>query len=1515
MLNRFQYFNTRTNEWQSIHARYIEGVGDAAHLSNRLGNRRDIVAAINSIIDRPLGLPPGLQQQDPELWDRIDDLITQGGAIWDEETGMLIPSYSWEQIVNDFFDGDLKDFLKRIGMDNVRDAYQDAVQNILRRVDFVPDLLEAVRDVNGREEIWDQQDDDERFMRSLGWLMNNGREFAQGQTIFDVHRDQIDMRITQEEATFSYGMSQWVMTQYDILNSENDGSGSSPTFERPRIQDLTSEENRLWQRDPILLDDNVIVESENELDLGPHIYTHVTEFGQDRTSHRYIDGALIRFSTNVYNNSSAAVPIWVDFTSPGAYGFYHNNSRIFAGNAEHVVSGNIVLQPGWSTFDVVIYLPKGTPSITLGSRIGPVLNTTTRRWEGGQVHQMSAHRGNGRRFSAMEAGINIALDRIGIEVNHAEESDGIVTVREGSIITQVDRIRAFVGENVLNNHNGQWSSLEAAMTLTPGSILFETMNTLISPSNWDEEIHGPIPQGGIPTFNLSTQLLMHDGAINLSANRLMRLGNELHFNTADLTVDWNGITADVMQRVLDPDNRTHSIGIANMLLDTEMFQTTIHNRTIDLLMGNIETVDSRFEHGLHGWLLEWMGHDFNASDQVVERIRAMFGFDPESGEIRMGTLLERFNNFAGTFDSLEAALDIGPNGAGIGATIRNSIINSGVQNLISGTGNNGRELFHGWIFTGGYVLPQEPDENYLAPIGSSPAMQSISGHALWFTTAANRTGITKPILSELVLPTLNGGVIGRQEYTFQVWVRANVVMPVDFRIGILNLPEGNILATVGNEWVKITHTFEFEPLMTIPSPGVPSVPIREYDFSIFIESIIAPNTRIEHHGLMFNQGAILPNWSPSPADTAAQANRINMLGSQMNSRLDDIFSEGHLTPAEKQILRREFETIYFEREDLRRQYVVMRDLEAQIHNDLEPEDEAENARLINPMEKKINISRREIQQRNKEFNFNMTPRSSYHEDDEITPGVRGLEDVFISVADGDAEDHTILERVRHRSLEDGENLDDTYFIRNNDVLGLEQYRFESLWSGLKPYIGDHKDWFIRKEIVDHDDGTSEEIIHNELMPVMEGTSYDVDQEMIREIFNAYFDAKSQLAMAINERLDRKIETTRDEMADISSFLAESRTIWTGENIMNIVSGTELWSQTVNGQLTKNDLGGFLTEEVMREFWADVPYELRSQLSALDNDLRNFEVRTRNSLTNTFRNAGGVNFLQNSVGWNNWAQWTAWQLPESQRSINRVTGMSDTGRSTAIQIHNNTQRGGIWQTVSTTAGQTYTISYLARRSNNVNAGVEILDSDTNNGTGSLIKMQWMPSQFQLNAWEEHIFTFQAFSDRTRIALIADPNANVAFTALMMNVGDTAFAWTPHLTEVYNTNIVMDAGGIEVRQPVTNQPTLVTQMSPTRFAVMTRQASGDNIINTETFRAYEDGVTARNLRSRQSIWIGSGANNGTSNDGLLIQGNTNGGWSFLAHTINMSPEVQDPVPAPRNISSVMDNWLDMEGEIYL
>lgn len=1516
MFHQFQYFNTEEERWKAVEAKYIAGVGDADHLSNRLKNRINIVAAINSIIDRPLGLPPGLQEQDPDLWETIQDMVDGAGATWDPETGMLIPQQSWDDLVNDFFDGEggLNEFLDRLGIDNVRESYDDAVQTILRKIDFVPDLLEAVRGVEGT--VWesDQQDDDERFMRSLSWLMNNGRDFAQGETVFDVHRDQIDMRITQREATFTHGMSMWNATQYDILRPQNYPADKTPIIERPRLQDLTSSNFRLRARETEMVHDGRSITTNRKIDTGEYRFTTVNDFGLDRNYTRYIEGAFVRFSTNIHNDNPTALPVFVDFTASGAFAFYQNNSRLFGGGKEDVVSGNVIFPPGWSTLDVIIYVPEGIPSFSLGATgIGPTLNTLTEKWEGGQVHQMSAHRGDGKRIMAMEAGINVALDRIGIEINQAEQHDGIITIKEGSIITEVDRIRLFVGEELLNQHTGNYNNLESHLALAPGSIILETLNQQVNPSNldWNEDILGPMPP--LPTLNLAANLIMHDGNIRMNSSRLMTLGQSIHMNESTWEVDWSKITGSVMERILDVENNTHLHSMSTLILDSEMFETRVTQRTIDILEGKITDIDSVFKHGVDGWFLSWVGREFDELPQTITHMQALFKFDPETHSIQLGTLIEQFNNFSGGYDSLEAAIDLGPNGAGVGATIRQSIINAGIQNLIGGTGNNGREHLHGWKFTGGYTPPHELPEDY-NNLKSFPLFDSVSGHGLRFLYANNRTGITRPILADLTRPTIasiDGSYVPMlQEYTFQVWIRADVINPISIRVGILNLPGGNVLTSVGREWVKVTHTFSFVPIKDADGKE-----ITKYDFSMLVESFSTLNTQIEHHGLMFNQGAILPNWQPSTADTASQANRINMLGDQMNNKLDNLFSDGNLTPAEKQILRREFETIYYEREDIRKQYMVMRDLANQIHNDLEDEDKEKPTR--NKMEQKLNISDYEMNQINKSYNLRMIKNENNEKDDEwITPDLtsRGLEEVFIESKDGEQENHDELDEVYHLSLEDGEGTDQTYFIRNNDVLGQEQYRFESLWDILEDYIGDHKVPYEVKEVVDHPDGKSEEIIINKMMPVIETTSYDVNQEEIRIAFNTYFDAKSQLAMAINERLDEKIEHTREEMADISSFLAESRTIWTGDSIMNIVSGTELWTDTVNGQLTANDLSGFMTEEVMREFLADIPYELRGELTALDNDIRNLETRTKESTNNLFRNAGGVNFIQNSVGM---VEFEHWKVPNKNNlSVIRSTGMSDMGRNTAFRYSGSwTGDRDMIQILTTTPGQTYSIGFLSRR-HNMNTGftgIHICNVDSEGNRQEEISR--LEASSTIGAWVANEVTFQAKGTRTEIVLRSNNGINIDFTSIMMNVGQIALSWTPHLTEVYSTNVVLDSNGIEVRQSRSSLPTLVTQMSPSRFAVMTRTTSGNNITNIESFRAQGDGLTARNVRVRDSIWLRSG-NDPKSTDGIMITPNA-GGWSFIPSKFDIAEEQTGLSRALKSLKSksIMDNWLDMEGEVYL
>jgi len=293
---------------------------------------------------------------------------------------------------------------------------------------------------------------------------------------------------------------------------------------------------------------------------------------------------------------------------------------------------------------------------------------------------------------------------------------------------------------------------------------------------------------------------------------------------------------------------------------------------------------------------------------------------------------------------------------------------------------------------------------------------------------------------------------------------------------------------------------------------------------------------------------------------------------------------------------------------------------------------------------------------------------------------------------------------------------------------------------------------------------------------------------------------------------------------------------TQEQLGSYAKGTDLTDATTALETTMDDKISKI------DF---TPYALQS---AVD--------QTAIDLTVKFSAGGGINMLNNSVGYNDTKGW------ELTGTIGTVKDSSlsqygyDSGFASTLGVS-----GSIYQMPYTIVDQSYTISFWIRKDEESSTTasaikVTVLDStDT-----EIIVLGKLAGSGVMTEYEKITYTFVATSSKTKIKVDFEQNARGVVSGLMLNIGLVALQWSMAPGELYNTNIKMDKNGITVNNFSDGVEIGRTVMTPEKFAGY-YDIDGSGVIDDsnnspdEAFRVDKDEFIMKKAVVRNEITMGT------------------------------------------------------------
>lgn len=207
-------------------------------------------------------------------------------------------------------------------------------------------------------------------------------------------------------------------------------------------------------------------------------------------------------------------------------------------------------------------------------------------------------------------------------------------------------------------------------------------------------------------------------------------------------------------------------------------------------------------------------------------------------------------------------------------------------------------------------------------------------------------------------------------------------------------------------------------------------------------------------------------------------------------------------------------------------------------------------------------------------------------------------------------------------------------------------------------------------------------------------------------------------------------------------------------------------------------------------------------------------KTANEVNAKFGSSGGINLVNNSIGYGGKDLWVI------NGTVNTVTSeeLEQLGFGSGFETRIG-ESGYIEQTINTATNENYTISFWLKKTVD-NAtdgfiGVELYENgELTTFVGNLAGGGVTTGTANgVNGYELGAYSFKTEYSQVKIRLTFGSGAEGIITGLMMNVGTIPLQWQHANGEVYNTNIQMNLNGLKVISSVYKGYTV---MSPQEFS---------------------------------------------------------------------------------------------------
>lgn len=196
---------------------------------------------------------------------------------------------------------------------------------------------------------------------------------------------------------------------------------------------------------------------------------------------------------------------------------------------------------------------------------------------------------------------------------------------------------------------------------------------------------------------------------------------------------------------------------------------------------------------------------------------------------------------------------------------------------------------------------------------------------------------------------------------------------------------------------------------------------------------------------------------------------------------------------------------------------------------------------------------------------------------------------------------------------------------------------------------------------------------------------------------------------------------------------------------------------------------------------------QTQFTQLHQDIHN--------ITQTVQTIGGGNLIKNSVGYgkDDSGKISEWTYDKDHTTITSSVSQNSVALGALSGYQLNLSNGDkMSQRIAVSSGQPHTISFKAFKKATGGGAITI-----KNDLGS--KEILLKEQEELN-WDEQVLTFTPTMSWIDVEIKANANSSISITDLMLAGGDSKQPWRQASGEIYNTQVSVDARGMQVRSSV-------------------------------------------------------------------------------------------------------------------
>lgn len=196
---------------------------------------------------------------------------------------------------------------------------------------------------------------------------------------------------------------------------------------------------------------------------------------------------------------------------------------------------------------------------------------------------------------------------------------------------------------------------------------------------------------------------------------------------------------------------------------------------------------------------------------------------------------------------------------------------------------------------------------------------------------------------------------------------------------------------------------------------------------------------------------------------------------------------------------------------------------------------------------------------------------------------------------------------------------------------------------------------------------------------------------------------------------------------------------------------------------------------------------QTQFTQLHQDIHN--------ITQTVQTIGGGNLIKNSVGYgkDDSGKISEWTYDKDHTTITSSVSQNSVALGALSGYQLNLSNGDkMSQRIAVSSGQPHTISFKAFKKA-TGSGVITIKNDL--GSKEIL----LKEQVELN-WDEQVLTFTPTMNWIDVEIKANANSSISITDLMLAGGDSKQPWRQASGEIYNTQVSVDARGMQVRSSV-------------------------------------------------------------------------------------------------------------------